>query len=160
MHAEVGAVMIGLSRLGFKTLIVACAIASVAFPQAGFAQQPATPPVTKTTVTAAPVVFAAASMETALDAIAGSWAAQSGRSPSIVYASSAALAKQIEQGAPADIFISADTNWMDYLDNKKLISARDSPRSPRQYAGPHRARQLPRHPQDRARLRPHRRDGR
>ncbi len=121
MHAEVGAVMIGLSRLGFKTLIVACAIASVAFPQAGFAQQPATPPVTKTTVTAAPVVFAAASMETALDAIAGSWAAQSGRSPSIVYASSAALAKQIEQGAPADIFISADTNWMDYLDNKKLI---------------------------------------
>jgi len=113
--------MFGLSRLGLKTLIVACAITSVAFPQAGFAQRPATPRVTKTTVTAAPVVFAAASMETALDAIAASWTAQSGRSPSIVYASSAALAKQIEQGAPADIFISADTNWMDYLDNKKLI---------------------------------------
>ena len=113
--------MIGLSRLGLKTLIVACAITSVAFPQAGFAQQPATPRVTKTTVTTAPIVFAAASMETALDAIAASWTAQSGRSPSIVYASSAALAKQIEQGAPADIFISADTNWMDYLDNKKLI---------------------------------------
>ena len=113
--------MFGLSRLGLKTLIVACATASVAFPQAGFAQQPATPPVTKTTVTTAPVVFAAASMETALDAIAASWTAQSGRSPSIVYASSAALAKQIEQGAPADIFISADANWMDYLDIKKLI---------------------------------------
>jgi molybdate transport system substrate-binding protein len=114
--------MFGLSRLGLKTLIVACATASVAFPQAGFAQQPATPPVTKTTVTTtAPVVFAAASMETALDAIAASWTVQSGTSPSIVYASSAVLAKQIEQGAPADIFISADTNWMDYLDIKKLI---------------------------------------
>ena len=95
------AIMFGLSRLGLKTLIVACAIASVAFPQAGFAQQPATPPVTKTTVTTAPVVFAAASMETALDAIAASWTAQSGRSPSIVYASSAALAASSSRSSPA-----------------------------------------------------------
>ena len=66
-----------------------------------------------------PVVFAAASMKTALDAIAASWAART--SPSIVYGSSAVLAKQIEQGAPADVFISADTNWMDYLEKAKLI---------------------------------------
>jgi molybdate transport system substrate-binding protein len=39
------------------------------------------------------------------------------------YASSAALAKQIEQGAPADLFAAADLDWMDYLDKKKLIKA-------------------------------------
>jgi molybdate transport system substrate-binding protein len=38
------------------------------------------------------------------------------------YAASSALAKQIEQGAPADVFISADTNWMDYLAARKLIA--------------------------------------
>ncbi len=41
--------------------------------------------------------------------------------PKISYASSAVLAKQIEQGAPADIFISADLKWMDYLDKVKLL---------------------------------------
>jgi molybdate transport system substrate-binding protein len=71
--------------------------------------------------TGGPVVFAAASMKTALDAIAEAWKTQKGKSPSISYASSAVLAKQIEQGAPADIFISADLVWMDYLDKAKLI---------------------------------------
>lgn len=71
--------------------------------------------------TAGPVVFAAASMKTALDAIAAAWTAHAGTSPAIVYGSSAVLAKQIEQGAPADIFISADTSWMAYLDKLKLI---------------------------------------
>jgi molybdate transport system substrate-binding protein len=42
---------------------------------------------------------------------------------SITYASSAVLAKQIEQGAPADIFISADLKWMDYLEKSELIRA-------------------------------------
>lgn len=70
---------------------------------------------------AGPTVFAAASMKTALDAIAASWTAQNGKAPSIVYGSSAVLAKQIEQGAPADIFISADVNWVDYLDKAKLL---------------------------------------
>jgi molybdate transport system substrate-binding protein len=70
---------------------------------------------------AGPVVFAAASMKTALDAIAAAWTAKVGTSPPIVYGSSAVLAKQIEQGAPADIFISADTNWMDYLEKLKLV---------------------------------------
>ena len=41
--------------------------------------------------------------------------------PKISYAASSALAKQIEQGAPADLFISADTDWMDYVDKKDLI---------------------------------------
>jgi molybdate transport system substrate-binding protein len=72
---------------------------------------------------AAPVVFAAASMKTALDAAAAAWKADTGKTVSIAYASSAALAKQIEQGAPADIFISADLKWMDYLENSKLVRA-------------------------------------
>ena len=53
---------------------------------------------------APPVVFAASSMKTALDAVAAAWKADTGKTVSIAYASSAALAKQIEQGAPADIF--------------------------------------------------------
>ena len=69
------------------------------------------------------VVFAAASMKTALDAVAAAWKAKTGKTASIVYASSAVLAKQIEQGAPADIFISADLKWMDYLEKAKLILA-------------------------------------
>jgi len=68
-----------------------------------------------------PVVFAAASMKTALDAVAAAWKAQTGKDVPISYASSGVLAKQIEQGAPADIFMSADLVWMDYLDKAKLL---------------------------------------
>ncbi len=68
-----------------------------------------------------PTIFAAASMKTALDAIAADFAKQTGAQAKISYASSAVLAKQIEQGAPADIFISADLKWMDYLDKAKLL---------------------------------------
>lgn len=67
------------------------------------------------------VVFAAASMQTALDAIAPVFVQQRGEPASISYGSSAILAKQIERGAPADVFISADVKWMDYLEGKKLI---------------------------------------
>ncbi|WP_374305241.1 molybdate ABC transporter substrate-binding protein [Methylocella sp.] len=66
-------------------------------------------------------IFAAASMKTALDAIAAAWTAKGEPAPAIVYGSSATLAKQIEQGAPADVFISADLKWMDYLDAARLL---------------------------------------
>ncbi len=62
-----------------------------------------------------PVVFAAASMKTALDAIASAYERKTGTMPVISYASSGVLAKQIAAGAPADIFISADQKWMDVL---------------------------------------------
>jgi molybdate transport system substrate-binding protein len=68
-----------------------------------------------------PVIFAAASLNTALDAIASAWQKESGKSVAISYASSAALARQIEQGAPADIFISADLDWMDWVQQRNLI---------------------------------------
>jgi molybdate transport system substrate-binding protein len=70
---------------------------------------------------AGPVVFAAASMKTALDAISTAWTAKGGKAPSISYGSSGTLAKQIESGAPADLFISADLKWMDYLTKAGLI---------------------------------------
>lgn len=68
------------------------------------------------------VVFAAASMKNALDEIAATWAKDRGKpAPKISYAASSALAKQMEQGAPADLFISADLDWMNYVEGKNLI---------------------------------------
>jgi len=65
-----------------------------------------------------PTVFAAASLKNALDEIAASAPVK----PVIAYGASSALAKQIENGAPADIFISADIDWMDYIEKKGLIA--------------------------------------
>jgi molybdate transport system substrate-binding protein len=67
------------------------------------------------------LVFAAASLKNALDEIAGQWQSQTGRKVAISYAASNNLIKQIEQGAPADIFISADLDWMNYGQQKNLI---------------------------------------
>jgi molybdate transport system substrate-binding protein len=67
-------------------------------------------------------VFAAASMKNALDDISAAYTAKSGVRIVASYAASSALAKQIEQGAPADIFASADTDWMDYSIGKKTIN--------------------------------------
>lgn len=70
----------------------------------------------------APVlVFAAASMKTALDELAGPCERATGVAMRASYAASSALARQIEEGAPAAIFISADVEWMDYVAERKLI---------------------------------------
>jgi molybdate transport system substrate-binding protein len=66
-------------------------------------------------------VFAAASLKTALDAVTAAWNSETGKEATISYAASSALAKQIEQGAPADLFISADLAWMAYLSGKGLM---------------------------------------
>jgi molybdate transport system substrate-binding protein len=66
-------------------------------------------------------VFAAASMKTALDQAAKTWKTQSGKDIVATYGSSATLAKQIAEAAPADIFISADEAWMDDVAKKNLI---------------------------------------
>lgn len=68
-------------------------------------------------------IFAAASLKTALDEAAGLYKAKTGVEVKASYAASSALARQIEQGAPADLFASADTNWMDYADKHALIQA-------------------------------------
>ena len=67
-------------------------------------------------------VFAAASMKTALDQINTLWKTKTNTEVLATYASSATLAKQIEQAAPADIFISADLAWMDELAKNNLIT--------------------------------------
>jgi molybdate transport system substrate-binding protein len=67
------------------------------------------------------VVFAAASLTNALDAAAKLFQEQGGGYPKISYAASSALARQIESGAPADIFISADLDWMNFLEQRHLI---------------------------------------
>ena len=64
------------------------------------------------------VIFAAASLKDALDASNAEWQKETGKRATISYA---VLAKQIEQDAPAQIFISADLDWMDYVEQKKLI---------------------------------------
>lgn len=68
-------------------------------------------------------VFAAASLKTALDEASAAWTADTGRETANSYAASSALARQIEAGAPADVFISADRDWMEYLAGKSLIVA-------------------------------------
>src|SRR5499427_8143290 len=67
------------------------------------------------------VVFAAASLKDALDHAVEMFQQQGGEKVSVSYAASSALAKQIESGAPADIFVSADLDWMDYLQQRNLI---------------------------------------
>lgn len=66
-------------------------------------------------------VFAAASLTDALRALGQDWAARGNPAPRFSFAASSALARQIEQGAPADLFMSADEEWMTYLQQRDLI---------------------------------------
>lgn len=65
-----------------------------------------------------PVVFAAASLKTAMDEIATKWGRIAGVQPRVSYAGSAALARQIDGGAPAELFFSANVQWVDWLQER------------------------------------------
>lgn len=78
-----------------------------------------TPPAQAQDVT----VFAASSLKTALDTVATDWQQKTGHTVAVSYAASPALAKQIIQGAPADIYISASPEWMNTLASAGLIVA-------------------------------------
>jgi molybdate transport system substrate-binding protein len=67
------------------------------------------------------VIFAAASLKDALDEVNAAYQREKGQETATSYAASSTLAKQIEAAAPADVFISADLDWMDYLAKKDLI---------------------------------------
>lgn len=69
-----------------------------------------------------PLVLAAASLQEALNAAADAWARKRHPRPVISFAASSALARQIESGAPADLFISADEEWMDHIAKKNLVA--------------------------------------
>jgi molybdate transport system substrate-binding protein len=75
----------------------------------------------RTAAAADVLVFAAASLKNALDDAAHVFEAQGGAPVKISYAASSQLARQIERGAPADILISADLDWMDYVQKHDLI---------------------------------------
>ncbi|BBK33181.1 molybdate transport system substrate-binding protein [Stella humosa] len=97
-------------RLGFVSVVAWMALA-VGLVQPAAAQQRGV------------LVFAAASMKTALDEAVAEWGRRGGAPAKVSYAASSALARQIEQGAPASVFLSADLDWMNYLQQRKLIRA-------------------------------------
>lgn len=70
-------------------------------------------------------VYAAASLTNAINELDVIYEQKNKVQIQTSYAGSSTLAKQIEAGAPADIFISADVQWMDYLQKKQLVSAND-----------------------------------
>ena len=69
------------------------------------------------------LVFAAASMKGALDEVGAIVQTRTHVTMKVSYAATSTLAKQIEEGAPADIFVSADEQWMDYVAERKLIAS-------------------------------------
>jgi len=102
------------SRRAFLTLT----LAGLAFPAVALDAPPTVARPAKVTV------FAAASLRNALDNAAALWKRKTGGAAAIAYAASFPLARQIAAGAPADIYIGADVESMDYLAAKKLIVAK------------------------------------
>ena len=90
-------------------LLLACALALA--PSLARAQEAA----------AGATVMAAASLTDAMRELGQAWTAKGNAAPRFVFAASSALARQIEQGAPADLFASADEPWMDYVQQRGLI---------------------------------------
>ena len=66
-------------------------------------------------------VFAAVSLQDGLRALGAEWATRGHPTPRLTFAASSTLARQIEQGAPADLFLSADEPWMDYAQARHLL---------------------------------------
>lgn len=106
-----------LLRLGQRALFgvlclglafIAAPVRSANAPQAGAAPRPLT-------------VFAASSLTDVLQQVGKAYTAETGRSVRFSFAASSALARQVEGGAPADAFVSADQEWMDYLAQRQLI---------------------------------------
>lgn len=91
----------------FRRALLACALAFT-IPGAARAQEQLT-------------VFAAASLTDALRALGQAWQQKGNPAPRFSFAASSGLARQIEQGAPADLFISADEPWADYLQERNLL---------------------------------------
>ncbi len=99
-----------MTYLGFTALVAGSAAATLA----------ATPAAADPTP---PLVLAAASLQESLMAAANAWAAKGHVRPVISFAASSALARQVQAGATADLFISADEDWMDALAARRLIVA-------------------------------------
>lgn len=101
-----------LPAIGRRLVLAAMAALAFALPTGVLSQN--TQPLT---------VFAAASLKDAMDTAGKLYTAKTGRPVRFSYAASSAIARQIEQGAPADVFVSADADWMDYLAKRSLVVA-------------------------------------
>jgi molybdate transport system substrate-binding protein len=110
-----------MNRKSFSALLSAWLLSGVAL----LAAVPATSQA-QTTGGAQPdlIVLGASSLTDALNEIGPAFTAATHRSVKLSYAASSALARQIESGAPADVFMSADTDWMDYLQTRNLIDVK------------------------------------
>jgi molybdate transport system substrate-binding protein len=109
------------SRRAVLPALLAMVAAAICTSQPGWAQQTAAPLPTAPVKVALITVFAAASLNDAVTAIAQEFTRSSGIAVRTSFAASSALAHQIEDGAPADVFFSADTDWMDHLQQRGLI---------------------------------------
>lgn len=98
--------------LSFRRFLFAAALALASAVAGGAPAQTGERPV---------LVFAAASLTDALNELGDAYRAQGRRRPVFNFAASSVLARQIDQGAGADLFISADEPWMDYLAERRLI---------------------------------------
>jgi len=99
-------------------VILAAAHAAFGFASARAETRAATPALAKTVT-----VFAAASLKNALDDVAAAYKVETGVDAVVSFASSMTLAKQIEAGGPAEVFVSADSASMDFLAERRLIDA-------------------------------------
>ncbi|THV16573.1 molybdate ABC transporter substrate-binding protein [Rhizobium rhizophilum] len=97
-------------KTSFLALLVSAVAILGAFMSAARAEEPVT-------------VFAAASLKESVEKIAAAWKAAGGSDVRLSFAGSSSLAKQIEEGAPAEVFISADLRWMDHLDKAGRIKS-------------------------------------
>ncbi len=95
-----------------KKILVACWLLCMAVSQTTLAAAESNPAIT---------VFAAASLTNVLQDLGDAFTKDSAVAVRFSFAASSALARQIENGSPADLFFSADLEWMDYLQNKQLI---------------------------------------
>ena len=110
-----------MKRQPLRSMAAACIVLAAAIGLVACNER-ATPTGTGDASDATPlVVFAAASLKESMDAAADAWRAETGRSVQVAYAASSALARQVEQGAPADVFVSADTEWIDWLQLRDLV---------------------------------------
>lgn len=101
---------VSIARRGMRALGGLLVVAALGLAPAARAEAPLT-------------VFAAASLKESLDEAARTFEAATGQPVRVSYAASSALARQIERGAPADVFLSADLDWMDELQDKGLVDA-------------------------------------
>lgn len=118
MAREVDGIM---DRRNVVGIILAGLAGTSAVMRRAAAQHHSTMPATKPGDSRGVLVFAAATLKPALDAIVTAYRATQSGEVTVAYSPTPALAKQIENGAPADIFLSADAAWMDYLAERRLI---------------------------------------